>query len=61
MELLVAPEDIEFAARDWRGACDAFHRHAATRSKETSGSCVSIATNRRIPVVFGSIPVNAKE
>lgn len=31
---LIAPEEIEFAARDWHGACDAFHRHAANRSKE---------------------------
>lgn len=34
IEGLVAPEEIEFAARDWHGACDAFHRHAANRSKE---------------------------
>ncbi|WP_413251180.1 hypothetical protein [Shinella zoogloeoides] len=31
---LIAPEEIEFATRDWNGACDAFHRHAANRSKE---------------------------
>ncbi|MEN3148482.1 hypothetical protein ABCW43_14305 [Neorhizobium sp. IRAMC:178] len=31
---LIAPEEIEFATRDWHGACDAFHRHAANRSKE---------------------------
>lgn len=31
---LIEQEDIEFAARDWHGACDAFHRHAANRSKE---------------------------
>ncbi|MCB5205117.1 hypothetical protein LH464_21860 [Neorhizobium sp. T786] len=31
---LIAPEEIEFAARNWNGACDAFHRHAANRSKE---------------------------
>ncbi|MFB9950926.1 hypothetical protein ACFFP0_18915 [Rhizobium puerariae] len=31
---LIAPEEIDFAARDWHGACDAFHRHAANRSKE---------------------------
>ena len=31
---LIAPEEIEFASRDWHGACDAFHRHAADRSKE---------------------------
>lgn len=31
---LIAPEEIEFASRDWHGACDAFHRHAANRSKE---------------------------
>ncbi|CAN7675415.1 hypothetical protein LJR255_005325 [Pararhizobium sp. LjRoot255] len=31
---LIATEEIEFAARDWHGACDAFHRHAANRSKE---------------------------
>jgi hypothetical protein len=30
----IAPEEIEFATRDWHGACDAFHRHAANRSKE---------------------------
>ena len=30
---LIAPEEIEFAARDWHGACDAFYRHAANRSK----------------------------
>lgn len=34
IEGLVAPEEIEFAARDWHAACDAFHRHAANRSKE---------------------------
>ncbi|SOC81724.1 hypothetical protein SAMN05421890_0101 [Ensifer adhaerens] len=34
IEGLVASEEIEFAARDWHGACDAFHRHAANRSKE---------------------------
>jgi hypothetical protein len=34
IEGLIAPEEIEFAARDWHGACDAFHRHAASRSKE---------------------------
>jgi hypothetical protein len=34
IEALIAPEEIEFAARDWHGACDAFHRHAANRSKE---------------------------
>ncbi len=34
IEGLIAPEEIEFAARDWHGACDAFHRHAANRSKE---------------------------
>ncbi|WP_313665645.1 hypothetical protein [Shinella sp.] len=31
---LIAPEEIAFAERDWHGACDAFHRHAANRSKE---------------------------
>lgn len=31
---LVEQEEIDFAARDWHGACDAFHRHAANRSKE---------------------------
>ena len=31
---LIAPEEIEFASQDWHGACDAFHRHAANRSKE---------------------------
>lgn len=31
---LVEQEEIAFAARDWHGACDAFHRHAANRSKE---------------------------
>ncbi|MBB4105811.1 hypothetical protein [Allorhizobium borbori] len=31
---LIEREEIEFAARDWHGACDAFHRHAANRSKE---------------------------
>ncbi len=31
---LITPEEIEFATRDWHGACDAFHRHAANRSKE---------------------------
>ncbi|WP_205583933.1 hypothetical protein [Neorhizobium sp. NCHU2750] len=31
---LIEQEEIEFAARDWHGACDAFHRHAANRSKE---------------------------
>ncbi|UPA26736.1 hypothetical protein [Shinella oryzae] len=31
---LIAPEEIAFATRDWHGACDAFHRHAANRSKE---------------------------
>jgi hypothetical protein len=34
IEGLIAPEEIEFATRDWHGACDAFHRHAANRSKE---------------------------
>lgn len=34
IEGLIAQEEIEFAARDWHGACDAFHRHAANRSKE---------------------------
>ncbi|NGO66121.1 hypothetical protein G6N76_20895 [Rhizobium daejeonense] len=34
IEGLIAPEEIEFAKRDWHGACDAFHRHAANRSKE---------------------------
>lgn len=34
IEGLIAPEEIEFAARDWHGACDAFHRHAANRSRE---------------------------
>ncbi|QCL97720.1 hypothetical protein EXN32_20620 [Agrobacterium tumefaciens] len=31
---LIEAEEINFAARDWHGACDAFHRHAANRSKE---------------------------
>jgi hypothetical protein len=31
---LIKQEEIEFAVRDWHGACDAFHRHAANRSKE---------------------------
>ncbi|MET3616147.1 integrase [Rhizobium aquaticum] len=34
IEGLIAPEEIELALRDWHGACDAFHRHAANRSKE---------------------------
>jgi hypothetical protein len=34
IEGLIEPEEIEFASRDWHGACDAFHRHAANRSKE---------------------------
>jgi integrase len=34
IEGLIAPEEIAFATRDWNGACDAFHRHAANRSKE---------------------------
>ncbi len=34
IEGLIAPEEIELASRDWHGACDAFHRHAANRSKE---------------------------
>ncbi|QLL64262.1 hypothetical protein [Sinorhizobium mexicanum] len=34
IEGLIAPEEIEFASRDWHGACDTFHRHAANRSKE---------------------------
>lgn len=34
VEGLIAQEEIDFAIRDWHGACDAFHRHAATRSKE---------------------------
>ncbi|TCL63680.1 hypothetical protein EV286_11678 [Rhizobium sp. BK251] len=34
IEGLIAPEEIAFAARDWHGACDAFHRHAANRSRE---------------------------
>ena len=31
---LIEQEEIEFATRDWQRACDAFHRHAANRSKE---------------------------
>lgn len=31
---LIEQEEIDFAARDWHRACDAFHRHAANRSKE---------------------------
>ena len=31
---LIEQEEIESAARDWHAACDAFHRHAANRSKE---------------------------
>jgi len=31
---LIEQEEIEFAVRDWHGACDAFHRHAANRSRE---------------------------
>jgi hypothetical protein len=31
---LIERDEIEFATRDWNGACDAFHRHAANRSKE---------------------------
>ena len=34
IEGLIAPEEIEAASRDWHGACDAFHRHAANRSRE---------------------------
>ncbi|MCJ8151733.1 hypothetical protein [Shinella sedimenti] len=34
IDSLIAPEEIAFAQRDWHGACDAFHRHAANRSKE---------------------------
>ncbi|MFN7027627.1 MAG: hypothetical protein ACK4QP_24475, partial [Pseudorhizobium sp.] len=34
IEGLIAQEEIDFARRDWHGACDAFHRHAASRSKE---------------------------
>jgi len=34
IEGLIEQEEINFAARDWHGACDAFHRHAANRSKE---------------------------
>ncbi|QLF71633.1 hypothetical protein FE840_018450 (plasmid) [Peteryoungia desertarenae] len=34
IEGLVAPDEIELATRDWHSACDAFHRHAANRSKE---------------------------
>jgi integrase len=34
IEGLIAQEEIDFARRDWHGACDAFHRHAANRSKE---------------------------
>jgi hypothetical protein len=33
IEGLIAPEEIEFATRDWHGACDAFHRYA-NRSRE---------------------------
>lgn len=40
---LIAPEEIEFASCDWHGACDAFHRHAANRSKEVQRACVFIA------------------
>jgi len=35
---LIEQEETDFAARDWHGACDAFHRHAANRS-----SCVSVS------------------
>lgn len=28
---LIEQEEIEVAARDWHGACDAFHRHVANR------------------------------
>jgi len=31
---LIEQDEIDFAARDWHGACDAFHRHATNRSKE---------------------------
>jgi len=34
IEGLITPEEIEFASRDWHGACGTFHRHAAKRSKE---------------------------
>ncbi|MCY0150705.1 hypothetical protein OEG84_24140 [Hoeflea sp. G2-23] len=34
IEGLIAPQEIEFASRDWHSACDAFHRHAANRSGE---------------------------
>lgn len=34
IEGLIEPEEIEAASRDWHGACDAFHRHAANRSRE---------------------------
>lgn len=34
IEGLIALEEIEFATRDWNGACDSIHRHAANRSKE---------------------------
>lgn len=44
IEGLIAQEEIEFAARDWHGACDAFHRHAANRSKEIQRSCACIVT-----------------
>nr|WP_205927596.1 hypothetical protein [Rhizobium sp. P40RR-XXII] len=34
IEGLIEQDEIEFATRDWNAACDAFHRHAANRSKE---------------------------
>ncbi len=33
---LIAPEEIEFATRDWNGACDVFQRHAANRRRKSS-------------------------
>ncbi|AYM60613.1 hypothetical protein [Agrobacterium fabrum] len=31
---LITTDEIEATRRDWHGACEAFHRHAANRSKE---------------------------
>lgn len=31
---LIEKDEIDFAARDWHGACDGFHRDAVNRSKE---------------------------
>jgi len=39
IEGLIAPEEIEFASRDWHGACDAFTGMLPIAPRKFSGSC----------------------